>query len=196
MGDILIIRHGITAENTQSLLRGWDQVPLTPEGMEVVKNSAQRLKGVPVRIIFTSDLMRATQSAQIVQHFTQAPIKKLPALRAWNIGHLTGKGRAQNVRELIQYERSPQQTIPDGESFEQFVHRVGIAMGIIIELAQKMPQVIVVVAHNSVLTLVWEQLRGEKLTVHEERAGESQIVPPGGMVALTRGSSGWEAKRV
>ncbi len=191
MGDVLVVRHGTTAENTQSLLRGWDQVPLTQEGVRKVELSARKLVGAPIQLIFTSDLRRAVESAEIVQFYTRAQVKKVPLLRAWNVGQMTGQPREKFKRLLLYYEQHPHEAVPGGESFMDFSNRVGQAAALVMEFAARHPGLTVLVAHNSVLTLLWEATRGEKLTVHEERTGENQIVQPGGMVRFTRGAQGW-----
>ena len=196
MGQLIVVRHGETDENVQSQLRGWDTSQLTPKGKQEVQAAANQLKNQPVQQIYCSDLVRAMESAQILANALQVPIKKLPQLRAWNVGQLTGQARSKHVVALKDYEANPRKTVPGGESFEDFVHRVAMGVGFVMEAAKRAPGVTVLVAHNSVITLVWKALHGEKLTVHEEIPGEGQIVPPGGLLRLQASHQGWTARKV
>ena len=61
--DILIIRHGQTAWNTQKRLQGHSDIPLNENGRLQAVTLAKILRDEPLDAIFSSDLQRAYQTA-------------------------------------------------------------------------------------------------------------------------------------
>ena len=61
--DILIIRHGQTAWNTQKRLQGHSDIPLNENGRLQAVTLAEILRDEPLDAIFSSDLQRAYQTA-------------------------------------------------------------------------------------------------------------------------------------
>jgi len=116
--------------------RGSSDIPLTQDGLEAAHTTAQQLarKGGLDRIL-TSDLGRTRTTAQILSHYTRAPITQVtPALQPWHLGSLEGQQvtpeKIDLMNHLIRHEpdlappgRGPEST-SDGESFNQFSGRV------------------------------------------------------------------------
>lgn len=72
-----IIRHGLSTSNVQSYLSAWPEKKisrLTPEGKQTIKKAAQSFKKIGIDLIFTSDLHRTQQTAQIISKITGAKI--------------------------------------------------------------------------------------------------------------------------
>ena len=65
-GMIYIIRHGKTEWNRANVLQGRSDCPLNEEGVLQAKKAAERLKGIRFDYVFSSPLMRAVQTAEIV----------------------------------------------------------------------------------------------------------------------------------
>ncbi len=63
---IYIIRHGKTELNRANVLQGRSDHPLNDEGMRQAKAAADRLKEVCFDHVFSSPLIRAVQTAEIV----------------------------------------------------------------------------------------------------------------------------------
>lgn len=66
MKTIYLVRHGETYLNKFFRIQGWSEMPLTPEGIEVVKKTGQALKNVRFDLAVSSDLNRATVSRDII----------------------------------------------------------------------------------------------------------------------------------
>jgi probable phosphoglycerate mutase len=88
---LLLLRHGETAWNLSGRWQGQAaDTPLTDLGREQARIVAGRLRAYPIRSIYSSDLLRAFETAQIVgQRLGLAPIAE-PALRESDIGAWTG----------------------------------------------------------------------------------------------------------
>ena len=63
---IYIIRHGKTELNRANVLQGRSDYPLNEEGIAQAKTAADSLKGIRFDHVFSSPLIRAVQTAQIV----------------------------------------------------------------------------------------------------------------------------------
>lgn len=70
---IYLLRHGQTFFNRYNKMQGWSDSPLTPEGEEVARQAAQKLKDVPFTAAFSSDARRALDTCEII---TNANINK------------------------------------------------------------------------------------------------------------------------
>ena len=70
---VYLLRHGQTFFNRYNKMQGWSDSPLTPEGEEVARQAAQKLKDVPFTAAFSSDARRAIDTCEII---TNANINK------------------------------------------------------------------------------------------------------------------------
>lgn len=60
------VRHGVTAWNKEGRAQGSTDVPLDDEGIEMAHGVAQRLSGEQWDVIYTSPLIRAAKTAEII----------------------------------------------------------------------------------------------------------------------------------
>lgn len=63
---IYIVRHGITKWNVLKKVQGSADIPLAEEGIRLAKRTGEALKDVPFDICFTSPLIRARKTAELV----------------------------------------------------------------------------------------------------------------------------------
>jgi len=89
---IYFIRHGESEANIlQELSNLAEKHPLTDYGRQQTKFLAQNLKGVPFHQIFTSPLLRARETAQILSDELTIPFEITDALREGDCGILEGR---------------------------------------------------------------------------------------------------------
>ena len=60
------VRHGVTAWNKEGRAQGSTDVPLDEDGIEMAHHVAQRLSGEQWDVIYTSPLIRAAKTAEII----------------------------------------------------------------------------------------------------------------------------------
>ncbi|MBE6041639.1 MAG: histidine phosphatase family protein [Clostridiales bacterium] len=67
---LYIVRHGETAKNKQKLLQGRSDFPLNEKGRDQAAQVGQMLgaRGITVDSIYTSPLVRAVETAQLIAH--------------------------------------------------------------------------------------------------------------------------------
>ena len=110
-GTVLLVRHGQTRLNSEhgERLRGWLDLPLTRRGREDAAAAGEQLKDYDVAALFSSDLRRARQSAQIIGEKIGVKPSANPKLRPWNVGELAGKLVSDIREEMDFYQKHPDQ---------------------------------------------------------------------------------------
>lgn len=76
MAKLILIRHGQSTWNSANKFTGWVDVPLSHLGLEEAQQAAQRLKGYPIDVCFTSLLIRAIQTGMICLVESDAVLKQ------------------------------------------------------------------------------------------------------------------------
>lgn len=74
--DIYLIRHGETDWNKVKRLQGITDIPLNAYGIELAEKTAEGLKDVPFDRVYTSPLIRARKTAEIIRG--NRPIEIIP----------------------------------------------------------------------------------------------------------------------
>jgi broad specificity phosphatase PhoE len=115
---ILLARHGETDWNRDGVWQGWADPPLNETGRAQARELAEQLRHVPFDAVYSSDLRRAHETAEIVAAPHGVPVVADPGLREIDVGSFSGLTRAQIE------ERFPNGERPDGETREQHAARV------------------------------------------------------------------------
>jgi broad specificity phosphatase PhoE len=150
LGKLILIRHGHTPLNShgkEERLRSWLDVPLDEQGLQEAVEIAQKVSAFPVSAIYSSDLKRARQTAEMVRQTTQASVTATEELRPWNLGIFGG----QLLREIIPFlnllNERPDLSAPNGESFHRFYARYSKRLTEMLSLAERSRGYVVVVTH-------------------------------------------------
>ena len=85
---LYMIRHGQSETNGRGFWTGWLDVALTERGREDAKAARAVLKDIPFDKVYSSDLKRAMQTAEIA--LPGCSYEPLPLLREINVGSLQG----------------------------------------------------------------------------------------------------------
>lgn len=129
MRRVQIIRHGATELNNDDVsfdrIRGWKDVPLSPEGKQEAEKLAGTIAKDPPDVMLASDLMRAAETAKIISGKTGIPLAGTsPAFRPWNVGDFAGQLSSKVLPILGEYAaEKPDEQLPNGESFNDFRKR-------------------------------------------------------------------------
>lgn len=126
LASVYFVRHPETAANVgASRVRGNLNVPLDKHGEQEAVQVAQRFKGVPAKIIFSSDLERTLALAALIAQATGGRVIPTPDLRSWDRGVYAGKLEAKVAPYIEWYVQHPEAQIPQGTSLETFLQRLG-----------------------------------------------------------------------
>jgi broad specificity phosphatase PhoE len=90
MTEFLLVRHGETDWNVERRFQGQADPPLNEAGRTQARALAGQLAGEDLDAIYTSDLARARETAEIVAARTGAPVIALPELREIDVGEWEG----------------------------------------------------------------------------------------------------------
>lgn len=132
--EFWVVRHGESTWNADGRYQGQTDVPLSALGALQAASLAERLTGQSFDAVYSSDLARARQTAEVVAERLQgAPAVRLcPELREINVGELTGlvvsEIKARYADYLTALQADPWATRrPGGESMEDLFARCGAA---------------------------------------------------------------------
>ena len=153
--QVIIVRHGETEWNLKLIRQGHLDSPLTERGLAQAKALAERLMRERFTTLYSSDLGRAVQTAQLIAHATGHAIITDPRLRERHLGVFQGLSGDEIQRRFpseykLHRTVGPTYVIPGGESVEQQVAR---NIAYLTELAGKHAgETVVVVTHGGVLS--------------------------------------------
>ncbi|MCA8199569.1 histidine phosphatase family protein [Burkholderia sp. AU33545] len=170
--QILFIRHGETAWNRIKRIQGHIDIPLADTGLAQAQRLAVRLareahEGQRIDAIYSSDLMRAQQTAQPFADALGLPLRLQEGLRERAYGVFQGHDSTE-IETLFPDAYAAWQTrdpgfAPDGgESQRAFYHRVLHALEPIVAAHQGGR--IACVAHGGVLDCVYRFANGLDLS--------------------------------
>ena len=130
MGNWYIVRHGETEWNRDGRIQGHADVPLSELGKRQVKTLANRLAECKFSVVYTSDLSRAIESAEIIVNGREVSITTDADLREFSYGEWEGltlqEAEEQDAglfAELMKLENN-EFAAPGGESTPQVLDRV------------------------------------------------------------------------
>lgn len=96
------------------------ETPLSERGAVQARRLAERLAGLPVGRILTSDLTRAAMTAEVVRAHTRAPLALEPLLQERNLGDVRGTPYSDLGVDIFAPDYAP----PRGETWDVFHARV------------------------------------------------------------------------
>ncbi len=88
---IYLVRHGRTDWNDKKLIQGHLDIPLNSSGQASARELAQELKKIKFDKVYSSDLLRAKQTAEIIALEHQLEVEATKALRERCFGNIEGK---------------------------------------------------------------------------------------------------------
>ena len=165
--ELIAVRHGETVWNTRGLLQGFQDSPLTEEGRNEAHALGIRLAGYDLQKLYTSDLGRASETAEILNRTIGLEIVPVAGLRERNLGIVQGM-TWQEVEERFPEIHARvssgdiEYTIPDGESLLRFYDRVQSTFDRL--ASESSPVRILVVTHGGVINMLVRRVLGIPLT--------------------------------
>jgi broad specificity phosphatase PhoE len=171
---ILLVRHGETDSNAEGRIQGQTNTPLNARGRGQAQALADRLAGEPVTAVYSSDLDRARETAEILAARLDLPVVLDPALRERHFGSWEGK----TIDEIeARWPGAWQQWRNGDEAWADVEDHIALAeriRGAIRRLADVHPgEQIVVVAHGGVIRVILMDAAG--LPYPEQRRVQRNI---------------------
>ena len=167
MTKIMIVRHGESETNELGLLVGQGDFSLTALGLEQAEQTAKALENEQIDAVYSSDLMRAMQTA--TPHATRRGLQVVPLkdLREVHCGDWESRPFAdlrENEPELyvggfcenfMTFAFPGGETVPDsGERFLHAVERIA---------KENEGKTVLIASHGGVIRVFWAMICGEEL---------------------------------
>lgn len=192
MQQLILVRHGETIWNHAGRLQGATNVPLSDAGYVQAAQVAQRLAAEPLDAIYSSDLLRAMLTAQVIAEGRGVAVTEEPRLRQSSRGHWEGLAWAEIAAlfpaDYAAFQNDPHHTPPGGEPFDQTVARI---TALLADLARDHPgdATVLLVSHGQILRLLLcialdiAPERAEMFTFDNAALAELRFTPGGAVIA-------------
>lgn len=149
---IYLMRHGADAPDRDG---GWSNFGLTDEGKRQVCTARVQLLDKGIAELYSSDLARAKETAQLVAEYLRLPVIYLPKFRESNNGYLAGMLKEEASRRYPgKYWNNLEWTEPwpGGESPQMFYQRIKTAW---YEFKDKVhDKTVLLVSHGGVMNII------------------------------------------
>jgi len=125
-----LVRHGETDWNKKRIIQGQTDTPLNENGEKQAKDLAERFKPLTFDFIFSSDLLRAKRTAEIIALERQLAVQATEKLRERKFGQLEGQPsdmlitHERLMRSLSVEEKKKLRIAPNAESDDEFGWRI------------------------------------------------------------------------
>jgi broad specificity phosphatase PhoE len=149
MTTILLVRHGETDWNAQRRVQGHSDTPLNATGRAQAEALAEELGGESIEAVYSSDLLRAHETARIVAGRRGLEVTAIRDLRERHFG--TWEGLTDD-EILARFPEATSGSWGDGERKEEMIRRV---FGALQRIAEAHPGGrVLVVSHGGPLRAV------------------------------------------
>jgi broad specificity phosphatase PhoE len=165
---ILLARHGESDWNRTRRWQGFADRPLTSLGRRQAIELAARLEETELDAVYSSDLQRASETAEIVARSKRLDVRTVPDLREVDVGSWSGLTRAEaEARYPRAYARwlQGEEGWDDGETYDQLGERVVRAIQRIAKAHDG--QRVLIVAHGGTIRAIHAAALG--IDVHTYR---------------------------
>lgn len=150
---LYLVRHGQTDWNVTRTIQGQLDIPLNKKGEEQAQELRQELESIHFDAIFSSDLLRAKRTAELLNLERQLIIETTGALRERSFGKYQGKQMDEAHEKLYHllenYKNHPHLI---GSGVETNEEMVGRAITFIREISVAYPgQTVLLVSHGGLM---------------------------------------------
>lgn len=130
MTTFYIIRHGETDWNKEKKIQGHIDIPLNKTGELQAKEAAKKFRHIKFDLAFSSDLLRAKRTAEIIAQEHALEVETTERLRERHFGTLQGQPSQllldylESLKNLSNEERQKHRPEPKTENDEELISRV------------------------------------------------------------------------
>lgn len=118
MVELVYETHSVTTDNEAGIATGWLPGELSDRGRELAAELGVRRRGDDIAAVFSSDLRRAVETAEIAFGESGIPIHRDPRLRECHYGELNGSPVERITAVRARHIDEP---FPGGQSYRDVV---------------------------------------------------------------------------
>jgi probable phosphoglycerate mutase len=178
---ILLVRHGVTDDNQNSVFQGQGGRGLNRDGREQAELLAKRLAAAPVVAVHSSDLERAVDTAEILAAPHQLKVNTERELREVDVGAWTGLShdevRARFGEEWAAWHSGLDVRRGGGETYEELGERL---MRALVRISGAYDgsggEAVIAVSHGGAIRSVMQRLIGAGFSPEAIVAAENTSV--------------------
>ena len=189
-----LIRHG---KDNDTVRGGWSGQPLIEEGKVQADELASFIQrsDLGIQYIYSSDLLRAIQTAQSVADKLHLPIIQMPEFREVNNGDLAGMDNelaSKMYPGLYWNTLEWEQRYPGGESPKEFYERIRTAWDAFQKMVLEQNENVLLVTHGGVINVILSIVNGEKYS----NKTTMRKIQNAELIALEYQGKGWKEQRM
>lgn len=154
---IYFVRHGETLWNKEKKIQGQSDIPLNEYGKELALITSEAMKDIPFDIVYSSPLIRARETAEILVKNRSLEIYENDLLMEMSFGEGEGESlpeiHAHPEMKLHKFIHNPDEYIPPagGETFEDLYARCKNFIENFIIPAEKKYNCMLLVGHGALI---------------------------------------------
>ena len=162
---LYIIRHGKTDWNTLHKLQGRTDVPLNEEGRLMAEKAREKYRDVHFDICFSSPLVRAKETAEILLRDRDVPILTDDRLMEMSFGSFEGLENSFQIPDCpinVLFQAPEQYSSPPGgaESLEDLFARTGAFLEERVDPLLQDGKDVLIVGHGAMNSSIVSRIRG------------------------------------
>lgn len=192
--NLIWIRHGETRANREGRYCGWSDPPLNRRGRDQVKRAVEGLPTSSIRRVWTSDLLRCRQTAELLlSRLSGVDVIETSLLRELSFGDWEGwtfeEIRSKDPDRLSRWIADPRSVSPPGgETLTQMEFRLQRWLDSTLKRSVPGESVVVVSHGGPIRWFLSRHLRGDLGTFWDHS------LPHGSMVVAEWSQGGWRER--
>ena len=192
---LILIRHGETEWNATLRYQGHAAIPLNDAGRLQACKAGERLARYGASALYTSDIVRAAETAELIGEQCGLAPRPMPDLREIDVGQWEGLTPEELYRRfpehMREFDRDPARTVRlGGESYAQLQARALAALKAI-EAAHRPDETVLAVSHGGTIRALLCHVIGLDLAYFGR-----MWLDNGSLTELRSSSHGWRLVRL
>jgi len=180
------LRHGETDLNKSDSFRGDIDIPLNEDGQNQAEEIPNYLAAYKLSALYHSGMQRTAQTLAPLEKQKNMKSSKMENLDSLDTGDFSGLPKSEeNRKKLEHYREHPEETIPGGESVQNFRDRVDPAIFKVLKVGEESGIPSAACVHGSVI---------REISRLFDESYDSLKVEPGGIIGIFKTADGYEAQ--
>jgi len=175
-----LVRHGEIEADVKKIYAGWSDEGLTKRGRQQAREVAEELAGFEIGNIYTSPLLRAVQTAEIIGEFLEKRPVLEESFKELRLGIWEGKNEKEIQRDFPDewkiWDKRPAELVLEGrETLHELLERVLAGLKRVKE--REVDGSVLAVTHVAVIRVLLLHSQGKDLNLYR-----TVPVPPNGKI--------------
>ena len=162
---LYIMRHGRTDWNDLHKLQGRTDIPLNAEGRRMAAQAAEEYRDIPLDVCWSSPLIRARETAEIVLRGRDVPVFTDNRLREMSFGIYEGLENSFSIPDcpvnvIFRKPEAYTESVGGAETFDELFARTGEFLREVIDPLMEQGKDVLIVGHGAMNLSIISQVRG------------------------------------